>query len=296
MADKFTQNCYAYFNGGVETLVRQNGFFPCGTVNSTSDFLTCCYQFDTCVGNNICKASTADLSVEAEYYLGYCNDPTYTSSACNKECLNLESNGGGSLGIVYNETLAEWTCCNDTKCASLSNNVFKAPAPSSLSVIATPTSRPYSSFTSSSTTSSSTTSSSVPTTSGANTATSPSLSSSSSSSTSLATIATMASSGSHSNLGTGAIVGICVAVAVVVIAILAALTWFILRQRKKRKAAKQVIVEPHTKPELSAEEASPGIPSAVAVPEAQSHPIMEIGDRRNQAWEMSGRREVAELG
>jgi hypothetical protein len=36
MADKFTQNCYAYFDGGVETLVRGNGFYPCGTVNSTS--------------------------------------------------------------------------------------------------------------------------------------------------------------------------------------------------------------------------------------------------------------------
>ncbi|PQE20348.1 hypothetical protein CJF30_00001649 [Rutstroemia sp. NJR-2017a BBW] len=83
MADKFTQNCYAYVNGGVETLDREKGYFPCGTVNSTSD--------DTCVGNNICKASTADLSTETDYYFGYCNDPTYTSSACNTQCLDLRA-------------------------------------------------------------------------------------------------------------------------------------------------------------------------------------------------------------
>lgn len=35
MTDKFTQNCYAWFNGGVETIEPRN-YFPCGTVNSTS--------------------------------------------------------------------------------------------------------------------------------------------------------------------------------------------------------------------------------------------------------------------
>lgn len=55
MTDKFTQNFYAYPDGGVETIQLQN-YFPRGTVNSTSDFLLCCMEFDTCVGNNICKA------------------------------------------------------------------------------------------------------------------------------------------------------------------------------------------------------------------------------------------------
>ncbi|PQE23049.1 hypothetical protein CJF32_00004436 [Rutstroemia sp. NJR-2017a WRK4] len=213
MADKFTQNCYAYVNGGVETLDREKGYFPCGTVNSTSDFLTCCYEDDTCVGNNICKASTADLSIETDYYFGYCNDPTYTSSACNTQC---QRNGGGTVGIAYNDTLSEWACCSDSTCTTLSDYVFNAPAPSSLLAIATPTSRPYSSFMSSTATASSTTSSTPPT-----------------------STVTIIPTEPVPYMSRAAAIGSRVGLVLLIIVIVVAATWIFLCVRKRRKAAKK---------------------------------------------------------
>ncbi|KAF7891712.1 hypothetical protein EAF00_008014 [Botryotinia globosa] len=87
--------------------------------DAKSDFLTRCMEFDTCVGNNICRASPG--VAEPEYSLGYGNDPTYTASVCPKECVDLETNGGGAIGIVYNSTTSEWNCCNDVACKSLSS-------------------------------------------------------------------------------------------------------------------------------------------------------------------------------
>ncbi|KAF7861999.1 hypothetical protein EAF04_007879 [Stromatinia cepivora] len=299
MTDRFTQNCYAWFNGGVETIQPQN-YFPCGTVNSTSDFLTCCMEFDTCVGSNICKSSSG-LSTEAEYYLGYCNDPTYTASVCPKQCVDLETNGGGSLGIVYNETSSEWTCCNDTTCKSLSNQVFKAPDPSSLSVIASPTSRPYSTFTTSSASSSSTSSSSATTSSSSGAS---SMIGSSTVSTTTPT-SSPSSSPSSSKLSSGAAAGIGVAAAVSV-ALLGFLAYFILRLRRANKKSNQETKEQYTKPELSAEIRSRESQGIEVVPieqhaadariEMGGGEIPEMGDRRNQAWELPGKGRAVELG
>ncbi|KAG4032931.1 hypothetical protein MFRU_006g03890 [Monilinia fructicola] len=250
-------------------------------------------EFDTCVGSNICKASSG-LTTEAEYYLGYCNDPTYTASVCPKQCTSLETNGGGSIGIVYNDTSSEWTCCNDTTCKSLSNQVFKAPNPSSLSVIASPTSRPYSTFTTSSASSSSTLSPSASTF-------------SSSGTSSLIQVSTPTStpvSSPSSKLSSGAAAGIGVAAAVFV-ALLGLLAYFIVRSRKANKRSNQVTEEQYAKPELSAETGSREGQGIEVVPIEQHTPnsrtemgggvVPEMGDRRNQAWELHGGGRAVEL-
>ncbi|KAF7891100.1 uncharacterized protein EAF02_001425 [Botrytis sinoallii] len=296
MTDKFTQNCYAWFNGGVETIEPRN-YFPCGTVNSTSDFLTCCMEFDTCVGNNICKAS-AGMTEGSEYYLGYCNDPTYTASVCPKECVDLETNGGGAIGIVYNSTTSEWNCCNDTACKSLSSEVFDAPAPSSLSVIASPTSRPYSTFTTSSASSSSTSSSLAITT----TSSASSSSSTIESSTTTTTPPSSSSppSPSSSKLPPGATAGIAIGAAIF-IALLALLTYFLLRKRKSGKNHNPKAGEAYAKPELAGEPANRAERSSELAGERRVEmgggEVPEMGEGRSQVWELQGgERGRVELG
>ncbi|KAF7908864.1 hypothetical protein EAE99_011653 [Botrytis elliptica] len=270
MTDKFTQNCYAWFNGGVETIEPRN-YFPCGTVNSTSDFLTCCMEFDTCVGNNICKAS-AGMTEGSEYYLGYCNDPTYTASVCPKECVDLETNGGGAIGI------------------SLSSEVFDAPAPSSLSVIASPTSRPYSTFTTSSASSSSTSSSlAITTTSSASSSTS---TIESSTTTPPSSSSSSPPSSSSSKLSPGATAGIAIGAAIF-IALLALLTYFLLRKRKNSNKHNPKAGEAYAKPELAREPANRAERSSELAGERR----VEMGEGRSQVWELQGgERGRVELG
>ncbi|KAF7950405.1 hypothetical protein EAE96_007691 [Botrytis aclada] len=250
-------------------------------------------EFDTCVGSNICKASSG-VTGESEYYLGYCNDPTYTASVCPKEGVDLETNGGGAIGIVYSSTSSEWNCCNDTLCKSLSNEVFKAPAPSSLSVIASPTSRPYSTFTTSSASSSSTSSS---------------LAMTSSSSASPSTIEsstptpTASSSPSSSKLSPGATAGIAIGAAIFA-ALLALLTYFLLRKRKNinNQKANQATGETHAKPELAGDTGNLGSESSELASDRRVEigggggEVRELGEGRSQAWELQGGARAVELG
>ncbi|TGO61395.1 hypothetical protein BOTNAR_0129g00060 [Botryotinia narcissicola] len=285
MTDKFTQNCYAWFDGGVETIEPRN-YFPCGTVNSTSDFLTCCMEFDTCVGNNICQASPGVAEPE----------------------FDLETNGGGAIGIVYNSTTSEWNCCNDAACKSLSSEVFDAPAPSSLSVIASPTSRPYSTFTTSSASASSTSSSVAITSSSSS---SSSASSSMIESSSITTTSTSSSSSSSSSstsaskLSPGAIAGIAIGAAIFV-ALLALLTYFLLRKRKNRDNHNRKAGEAYAKPELAGETGNGGERSEMVGERGEmvgermemgAGEVSEMGEGRSQAWELQGgERGRVELG
>ncbi|APA15599.1 predicted protein [Sclerotinia sclerotiorum 1980 UF-70] len=231
-------------------------------------------EFDTCVGSNICKSSSG-LSTEAEYYLGYCNDPTYTASVCPKQCVDLETNGGGSLGIVYNETSSEWTCCNDTTCKSLSNQVFEAPDPSSLSVIASPTSRPYSTFSMSSASPSSTSSSSAM----ASSSSGASLMIGSSTASTTTPTSSSSSSPSSSKISSGATAGIGVAAAAFAV-LLGLLAYFILRSRRPNRKSNQEMKEQYTKPELSDEMGSRGNQGIEVVPieHHAANARIEMGD------------------
>ncbi|TGO53242.1 hypothetical protein BCON_0127g00150 [Botryotinia convoluta] len=239
--------------------------------------------------------------MDFEDYLGYCNDPTYTASVCPKECVDLETNGGGAIGIVYNSTTSEWNCCNDTACKSLSNEVFEAPAPSSLSVIASPTSRPYSTFTTPSASSSSTSSSLAITSSSSGS--SSTVKSSTTTTTTTPTSSSSPSSPSSSKLPPGAIAGIAIGAAVFV-ALLALLTYLILRKRKNRnnpsQKLNQTTGEAYAKPELAGETGNRGDGSSELASDRRVEmgggQVSEMGEGRSQAWELQGGGRVVELG
>ena len=63
---------------------------PCGDPSSTSPFVPCCSQGDTCLAENLCRVKQADIGSNpsaSEYYVAFCSDPSWSDSvACSTHC------------------------------------------------------------------------------------------------------------------------------------------------------------------------------------------------------------------
>lgn len=215
--------CY-YKNDENPNLIRSINSGVCVGSGSATGFFSCCFPWDTCLPSGFCSTNTT-------YYTALCTDQTLQDGACQHGC-----NGLYRTGLQYDTGSARWKCCNkeDTTCSTGTNATFDAPAPQQLSAQTRTIVDfiPTSTAASPSTASTSQTNTISSTSSNSSYISSTSSGSSSSTSSSSPVPASVSSSVQAPGLSTGAKAGIGAGVAVLVIALIAGLAFWLVRRRK----------------------------------------------------------------
>lgn len=204
--------CY-YKNDDNPNLIQSINSGVCEGSGSAAGFFSCCFPWDTCLPDGICYTNTT-------YYTALCTDSTLQDASCQHGCGGLYR-----TGLRYSDASADWICCNkdNPTCSTGTNATFNAPAPQQLLT----QTRTIVDFIPSSTPTSTSTSQAT---------------SSTSSASSNASGSTVSSHEERTGLSTGAKAGIGIGAAVLVMALLAGLVFWLLRRKNSARSASA----PHT--------------------------------------------------
>ncbi|KAJ5890964.1 uncharacterized protein N7473_007192 [Penicillium subrubescens] len=129
-------DCF-YLHSGIKKINYDD--LPCGDVDQLGHNVTCCVRGSTCLSNGLCQNAGGN-----GHYSADCTDPTLEDPACQVRCefADIGILGTGGLAgsqVTYNSTTKLWAYCSynggEPDCSIATNEVFPAPAPSSLTTI-----------------------------------------------------------------------------------------------------------------------------------------------------------------